>query len=189
MIGTTGRALLGALVFLYLALPAAAQAPSRTVILSTTTSTQDSGLLDVLVPLFEKKTGYTVKAISVGTGQALALAARGEADVTLAHAPSLEKKYVEEGKMQHRRLVMYNDFIIIGPEADPAGIKGEKSAIAALKKIAGLKELEAEARDLERVASESPMNGQDGWDADLREIRLALDKLGAEPSRKGAATL
>src|SRR6185503_9994764 len=77
-----------------------------------------------------------VKAISVGTGQALALAARGEADVTLAHAPSVERKYVDEGKMQNRRLVMYNDFIIIGPEADPAGIKGEKSAAAALKKIA-----------------------------------------------------
>src|SRR5262245_29309166 len=78
-----------------------AQAPaSRTVILSTTTSTQDSGLLDVLVPLFEKQTGYSVKTISVGTGQALALAARGEADVTLAHAPGQEKKYVAEGKMQ-----------------------------------------------------------------------------------------
>jgi tungstate transport system substrate-binding protein len=88
------------------------------------------------VPLFERKTGYTVKTISVGTGQALALAARGEADVTLAHAPAVERKYVTDGKMQNRRLVMYNDFIIIGPEADPAGIKGEKSATAALKKIA-----------------------------------------------------
>jgi tungstate transport system substrate-binding protein len=136
MIAIAGRVLAGVLLVLFLALPVIAQAPSRTVILSTTTSTQDSGLLDVLVPLFEKKTGYTVKAISVGTGQALALAARGEADVTLAHAPSLERKYVAEGKMQNRRLVMYNDFIIIGPGADPAGIKGEKSAFAALKKIA-----------------------------------------------------
>src|SRR6266498_4886662 len=93
---------------------------SATVILSTTTSTQDSGLLDVLVPLFEKKSGYTVKTLSVGTGQALALAARGEADVALVHAPALEKKYVEEGRMQNRRLVMYNDFVIIGPEDDPA---------------------------------------------------------------------
>ncbi len=113
-----------------------AAAQSNIVILSTTTSTQDSGLLDVLVPLFEKKTGLSVKAISVGTGQALALAARGEADVTLAHAPSLEKKYVDEGKMRNRRLVMYNDFVIIGPEADPAKIKGEKKAVDALKKIA-----------------------------------------------------
>jgi tungstate transport system substrate-binding protein len=119
--------------------PAApAQAPaSKTVILSTTTSTQDSGLLDVLVPLFEKSTGYTVKTISVGTGQALALAARGEADVTLCHAPSHERKYVAEGKMQDRRLVMYNDFLVVGPEADPAKIKGDKSVVAALKKIAG----------------------------------------------------
>ena len=98
------------------------------VILSTTTSTQDSGLLDVLVPMFEKKSGLTVKTISVGTGQALALAARGEADVTLAHAPALEKKYVEKGKMRNRRLVMYNDFVIVGPEDDPAKVKGLPSA-------------------------------------------------------------
>ena len=77
-----------------------------------------------------------MKTISVGTGQALALAARGEADVTLAHAPALEKKYVEEGKMRNRRLVMYNDFVIIGPEDDPAKIKGMPKAVEALKKIA-----------------------------------------------------
>jgi tungstate transport system substrate-binding protein len=111
-------------------------APSRIVVLSTTTSTQDSGLLDVLVPLFERQTGYTLKTISVGTGQALVLAARGEADVTLAHAPSLEQTYLAEGKMRNRRLVMYNDFVIIGPAADRAGIKGDRSAVAALKKIA-----------------------------------------------------
>jgi len=114
--------------------PALAQ--STTVILSTTTSTEDSGLLDTLVPMFEKKTGLTVKTISVGTGQALALAARGEADVALVHAPSLERKYVEEGKMQNRRLVMYNDFVIIGPEDDPARIKGMPKAVDALKRIA-----------------------------------------------------
>ena len=131
------------LTFVFVALilavaPAAlAQAPaSRTVILSTTTSTQDSGLLDVLVPLFEKDTGYSVKTISVGTGQALALAARGEADVTLCHAAALEKKYVAEGKMQDRRLVMYNDFLLVGPEADPAKIKGDTSVLDALKKVA-----------------------------------------------------
>jgi tungstate transport system substrate-binding protein len=126
--------------------PAAAQAPAaRTIILSTTTSTQDSGLLDVLVPLFEKKTGYSVKTISIGTGQALALAARGEADVTLAHAPGLEKKYVGEGKLHNRRLVMYNDFLLLGPESDPAKIKGDKSVVAALRKIA-----EAKARFVSR---------------------------------------
>jgi tungstate transport system substrate-binding protein len=112
-----------------------AHAQSGVVILSTTTSTQDSGLLDVLVPMFEKKSGLTVKTISVGTGQALALAARGEADVTLAHAPALEKKYVSEGKMSNRRLVMYNDFVVIGPPDDPAKIKGLKVA-EALNRIA-----------------------------------------------------
>jgi len=121
---------------LLLALPGSAWAQSSTVILSTTTSTQDSGLLDVLVPMFEKKTGLTVKTISVGTGQALALAARGEADVALVHAPSVERKYVDEGKMRNRRLVMYNDFVIIGPEDDPAKIKGMPKAVDALKRIA-----------------------------------------------------
>src|SRR5262244_1659075 len=118
--------LMTALVVLFLACtPAGAQAPASTVVLSTTTSTQDSGLLDVLIPLFEKQSGLTVKPVSVGTGQALALAARGEADVALVHAPALEKKYVAEGKLLNRRLVMYNDFIIVGPEADPAKIRGE----------------------------------------------------------------
>ena len=87
----------------------------QAVILSTTTSTQDSGLLDVLVPMFEKKTGSTVKVISVGTGQALALGAKGEADVCLVHAPDSEKKYVAEGLLTNRRLVMHNDFLIVGP--------------------------------------------------------------------------
>jgi tungstate transport system substrate-binding protein len=107
----------------------------KNLILSTTTSTQDSGLLDVLVPLFEKQTGYSVKTISVGTGQALALAAKGDADVALVHAPSLEKQYLAEGKLFNRRLVMYNDFVIIGPKDDPAKIKSGKTALAALKLI------------------------------------------------------
>ncbi len=114
----------------------AGEAVSRSVILSTTTSTQDSGLLDVLVPLFQNKTTYKLKTISVGTGQALALAAKGEADLTLAHAPSLEKKYVAEGKLLNRRLVMYNDFVIIGPRNDPAKIKSTKSSLEALRLIA-----------------------------------------------------
>jgi tungstate transport system substrate-binding protein len=95
--------------------------------------------------MFEKKTGLTVKTISVGTGQALALAARGEADVTLAHAPGLEKKYVDEGKMGNRRLVMYNDFVVIGPPDDPAKIKGLPKALDALKRIA-----ESQARFVSR---------------------------------------
>jgi tungstate transport system substrate-binding protein len=113
----------------------AGEAVSKSVILSTTTSTQDSGLLDLLVPLFEKKTGYSVKTLAIGTGQALALAARGEADVALVHAPSLEKKYVADGKLLNRRLVMVNDFIIIGPAPDPAKIKSTKSSVEAFKLI------------------------------------------------------
>jgi len=112
-----------------------ADAGNRNVILSTTTSTQDSGLLDVLIPLFEKQTGYSVKTISVGTGQALALAAKGDADVALVHAPSLEKQFVAEGKLLNRRLVMYNDFVIIGPKEDPAKARLAKSAVGALKAI------------------------------------------------------
>jgi tungstate transport system substrate-binding protein len=112
-----------------------AETQSRNVILSTTTSTQDSGLLDLLVPLFEKQSGYSVKTISVGTGQALALAGKGDADVALVHAPSLEKKYVAGGQLQNRRLVMYNDFVVIGPKDDPAKIRTVKSTLAALKAI------------------------------------------------------
>ena len=113
----------------------AADAASRNVILSTTTSTQDSGLLDVLVPPFEKQSGYSVKTISVGTGQSLELAAKGDADVALVHAPSLERKYLADGKLHNRRLVMYNDFVIIGPKDDPAKIAKLNSAGAALKAI------------------------------------------------------
>jgi tungstate transport system substrate-binding protein len=96
-------------------------------------------LLDVLVPLFEKQSGYSVKTISVGTGQSLVLAAKGDADVALVHAPILEKKYVAEGKLQNRRLVMYNDFVIIGPKDDPAKIGSLKSAGAALEAIERVK--------------------------------------------------
>ena len=117
-------------------LPLPAGAQRAPVILSTTTSTQDSGLLDVLVPLFERQTGYAVKTIAVGTGQALVLAARGEADVVLAHAPELEKKYVADGKMLNRRIVMYNDFVLIGLADDPAKVKGTKRAADAMKAIA-----------------------------------------------------
>ena len=93
------------------------------LILATTTSTQDSGLLDVLIPLFEKKTGYRVKTIAVGSGQSLAMGAKGDADLVLAHAPSLEEKYVREGGFVNRRLVMHNDFVVVGPPSDPAKIR------------------------------------------------------------------
>jgi tungstate transport system substrate-binding protein len=118
--------------------PVPAQA-GQAVILATTTSTQDSGLLDVLVPLFEKQTGLTVKTIAVGTGQALALGGKGEADVCLVHAPDSEKKYVADGLLVNRRLVMHNDFLIVGPAADPAKIKGITSAVEAMRRLAEAK--------------------------------------------------
>lgn len=121
------------------------RAASNTVILATTTSTQDSGLLDVLAPMFEKQTGYVVKTVSVGTGQALALGGRGEADVVLVHAPEAERKYVAEGTLINRRLVMHNDFIIVGPDGDRAKIRGLRRAIDAFRRIA-----EAKARFVSR---------------------------------------
>ena len=111
----------------------------KTVILATTTSTQDTGLLDVLIPAFEKKTGYFVKTIAVGSGQAMAMGQKGEADVLLVHSPEAEKKFVADGYGINRRLVMHNDYVIVGPPSDPARIKGAKSSAEAMKKIAGAK--------------------------------------------------
>jgi tungstate transport system substrate-binding protein len=134
------KTLMASLLFLFfISLPVLALAgkpAAKSIILATTTSTQDSGLLDVLIPAFEKDTGYIVKTIAVGSGQALVLGEKGEADVLLAHSPDAEKKFVEQGFGLSRRLVMHNDFVIVGPANDPAGIKGTKSAKDALKKIA-----------------------------------------------------
>jgi tungstate transport system substrate-binding protein len=117
---------------------AAKQEPKqKNIILATTTSTQDTGLLDVLIPIFEKETGYFVKTIAVGSGQAMAMGQKGEADVLLVHSPDAEKKFIAEGLGVNRRLVMHNDFVILGPAADGAKIKGKKSATAAFKDIAG----------------------------------------------------
>ncbi len=113
-----------------------AAAAERNVILATTTSTQDSGLLDVLIPAFEKQSGYFVKTISVGSGQAMAMGKRGEADVLLVHAPAEEQKLVDEGFGINRRRVMHNDFVVVGPPEDPATIRGATSAKDALTKIA-----------------------------------------------------
>jgi tungstate transport system substrate-binding protein len=108
----------------------------KTVILATTTSTQDSGLLDVLVPAFEKESGYVVKTISVGSGQAMAMGRRGEADVLLVHSPADEKTFVEEGHGVARRLVMHNDFVLVGPPGDPARVRGAPTTKEALARIA-----------------------------------------------------
>lgn len=111
-------------------------AAPKTLILATTTSTQDSGLLDVLIPMFEKQAGYFVKTISVGSGQAMKMGERGETDVLLVHSPEAEKAFVAQGFGTNRKLVMHNDFIILGPAKDPAKIRGAKTAAQAFKKIA-----------------------------------------------------
>lgn len=119
--------------------PATAAAPAApanpNLILATTTSTQDSGLLDVLVPMFEKQTGYTVQTIAVGSGEAMKMGEDGNADVLLVHAPASEESFMEAGSGTDRFLVMHNDFIIVGPAADPAGIKGMSSAVDAFNAI------------------------------------------------------
>jgi tungstate transport system substrate-binding protein len=112
---------------------------NRDVILATTTSTQDSGLLDVLVPMFEKQEGWRVKTVSVGTGAALALGARGDADVVLVHAPTLEEQWMANGNGTERLLVMHNDFVLVGPPPDPAVVRGEADVLVALRKIADRK--------------------------------------------------
>ena len=111
-------------------------AQSHEVLLATTTSTRDAGLLDSLVPVFERTSGYTVKVIAVGSGQALEMGRRGDADVVLAHAPEAERVLVDSGYFISRRLVMHNDFLIVGPAADPAHLDGMTDALAALRRLA-----------------------------------------------------
>jgi len=114
---------------------APAQPKQKNIILATTTSTQDTGLLDVLIPIFEKKTGYFVKTIAVGSGQAMTMGAKGEADVLLVHSEAAEKKFMADGNGVNRRLVMHNDFLIVGPPSDPATIRQSKKAAEGFKKI------------------------------------------------------
>ncbi len=115
---------------------AAAPRGSGNLILATTTSTQDSGLLDVLLPPFEETTGYVVKTVAVGSGQAIAMGVECNADVLLVHSPAAEAKFMDAGGGVDRRLVMHNDFVIVGPAPDPAGIRGATKAADALAKIA-----------------------------------------------------
>ncbi|MDI6725708.1 MAG: substrate-binding domain-containing protein [Smithellaceae bacterium] len=106
------------------------------IILATTTSVVDSGLFDLLVPSFEKRTGFFVKTLSVGSGQAMMMGERGEADVLFVHDQAAEKSFMAKGAGINRRLVMYNDFYLVGPAHDPAGITGAPSALEAFKRIA-----------------------------------------------------
>lgn len=112
-----------------------AWAEDRYITVASTTSTEQSGLFRHLIPIFEKKTGIQVRIVAVGTGQALDLGRRGDADVVLVHDPAAEERFVAEGHGLERRAVMYNDFVLIGPRADPAGISPGKDVAAALRKI------------------------------------------------------
>lgn len=105
------------------------------IILATTTSTQDSGLLDVLIPLFEAETGYMVQTVAVGSGQAMTMGQEGNADVLLVHAPASEKTFMEGGFGTDRFLIMHNDFILVGPAADPAGVKDKATTVEAFQAI------------------------------------------------------
>ncbi|MFL7867907.1 MAG: substrate-binding domain-containing protein [Anaerolineales bacterium] len=116
--------------------PASSEAPADAITLATTTSTYDSGLLDAILPVFEQESGITVEVVAVGTGQALALGEQGDADVLLVHARAREDAFMEAGDGTRREDVMYNDFVIVGPEDDPAGITGMESAADALTAIA-----------------------------------------------------
>ena len=165
MLRPTYRLAAGAIVAL-LAFSAAC-GDEDAMILATTTSTFDSGLLDELVPVFEDQTGVNVKIIAVGTGQALEMGRRGDADILLVHAPSSEEELVAEGFAVDRTLVMYNDFIVLGPESDPAAVGDAPDALAALQAIAG--------------AGEGFISRGD--DSGTHKLELALwDELGFDPT-------
>jgi tungstate transport system substrate-binding protein len=135
--GTRVYVLLVGLMLLALLLPGCKPNPDEPeLILATTTSTQDSGLLDVLIPTFEEQSGYIVQVIAVGSGEAMQMGKDGNADVLLVHAPASEEQFMADGYGSDRRLVMHNDFIIVGPEADPAGIRGMTSSAEAFTQIA-----------------------------------------------------
>jgi tungstate transport system substrate-binding protein len=126
-------ALLAAAVFALGAPPLAGQ--ERLITVASTTSTEQSGLFKHILPMFERKTGIQVRVVALGTGQALDLARRGDADVVFVHAKAAEAKFLSEGNGVKRMPVMYNDFVLIGPKADPAGVAGGRDITDALKKI------------------------------------------------------
>ena len=116
-----------------------AKAPSGQLLMATTTSTRDTGLLDTLVPAFEKGSACKVKTVAVGSGQALDLGARGQADVLLVHSPAAEEKFAKEGHASSRKAVMHNDFVLLGPPSDPAKTASAGGILPALKAIAATK--------------------------------------------------
>ena len=166
------------------------------LIMATTTSTQDSGLLDVLVPMFESETGYVVKVVAVGSGQALQMGQDGNADVLLVHSPSAEKNYMAFAYGKERLLVMHNDFIIVGPASDPARIKGDTNAVDAFKKIAAAQALFISRGDasgtntkelaLWKSASVDPASTKPAWYVETGQGMGASLTIASE---KGAYTL
>ena len=191
---------LRALVCLAAILALAASARSRTdaqshgsIILATTTSTQDSGLLDVLVPRFEKERRVAVKVIAVGTGAALRMGARGDADVVLVHAPAAEQRYVEAGDLVGGRAVMHNDFVIVGPAGDPAAIRTLTSVAAVMRAIAARGTFVSRGDDSGTHAQEMALWAAAGIDP--RSLRLREETgqgMGATlnvADQKGAYTL
>jgi tungstate transport system substrate-binding protein len=129
------RILIAAIALTSAAFAAPVYAQDKSIVVSSTTSTQDSGLFGYILPLFKQKTGIEVKVVAQGTGQALDTGRRGDADVVFVHAKSAEEKFLAEGEGVKRFPVMYNDFVLIGPKSDPAGIKGMKDVAQALKTI------------------------------------------------------
>ncbi|HFC04126.1 MAG TPA: sulfate transporter, partial [Rhizobiales bacterium] len=151
---------------------AGALAQGNSIIVQSTTSTQNSGLFDFILPKFEKQTGIIVKVVAVGTGQALKNGRNGDGDVLLVHAKSAEEKFIAEGYGVKRFDVMYNDFVIVGLLSDPAGIAGTNDAIAALKKIS---------------ASQSPFASR-GDDSGTNKKELQLwKKAGIDVSRQSGS--
>lgn len=129
------RCIIAAAVLCAAALAAPAHAQDKSIVVASTTSTQDSGLFEYLLPIFKQKTGITVKVVALGTGQALDVGRRGDADVVFVHAKEQEEKFLAEGHGVKRFPVMYNDFVLIGPMDDPAGVKGMKDAARAFRAI------------------------------------------------------
>ena len=154
-----------------------ASAQQRSIVVASTTSTENSGLFGHILPLFKQKTGIDVRVVSLGTGQAIDVGRRGDADVVFVHAKPLEEKFVADGEGVRRFEVMYNDFVIVGPKSDPAGIKGSKDAVAAFRKVAAAKVpfisrgdksgTHVAELDLWKQAGIDPQTGKGSW---YREI-------------------
>jgi tungstate transport system substrate-binding protein len=167
------RALLSLAALSALALALPAQAQDKFITVASTTSTEQSGLFGYLLPIFKEKTGIDVRVVAQGTGQALQTGAKGDADVVFVHDTVAEEKFMAEGFGVDRREVMYNDFIIVGPNSDPAKVMGSKDTVASLKKIAEAKAPFASRGDksgthaaelrLWQIAGIDPTTGKGSW--------------------------